>query len=146
MELKLQHILTILIILFIIEIILVYTLQIIGVIFAIIIALTSMRLITEYTTKSLTLPDIWLIYAQRLIPLNITQTELEKEEKTKAKKHIEKEIKRILGIKGTITQINTTIKPHGIIETIKYKTKRQEIILKILYTTTPQELLQEEQE
>jgi len=88
-------------------------------------------------------PNIWLYYNTILIPLNITQEELEPYDKERQKKLIEKEIKRILRVKGNITQIKTNIKEHGIEENIIYKTKKQTLAIKLLYTQDITKLLQE---
>jgi hypothetical protein len=79
-------------------------------------------------------PNIWLYYNTILVPLNITQEELESYDKERQKKLIEKEIKRILRVKGNITQVKTNIKEHGIEENIIYKTKKQTLAIKLLYT------------
>jgi len=135
----------IIIIIFLLEVILIHMLKFIGMIIALILAFIGIRLLMQLPARLYSLPDIWLFHARGIIPLKITQSELEKENKAEAKKLIEKEIHRILNIKGTITQVNTQIKPHGIIETIKYKTKKQEITLKLLYTTDPYTLIAEEE-
>jgi hypothetical protein len=87
--------------------------------------------------------NIWLYYNTILVSLNITQEELESYDKERQKKLIEKEIKRILRVKGNITQIKTNIKEHGIEENIIYKTKKQTLTIKLLYTQDITKLLQE---
>jgi hypothetical protein len=126
---------------FLIEILLIYTLQLVGALIALIIALLSIRLIMQHV--EVPAPNIWLYYNTILVPLNITQEELESYDKERQKKLIEKEIKRILRVKGNITQVKTNIKEHGIEENITYKTKKQTLTIKLLYTQDITKLLQE---
>jgi hypothetical protein len=123
------------------EIILLYTLSFIGIILAILVVFFAIKLIMEQIEIST--PNIWLYYNTLLIPLHITQEDLEKQDKEKQKRIIENEIKRILKIKGIITEVKSNIRNNGIEETLTYKTKKQTITLKLLYTQNIDKLLQE---